>query len=468
MYINDYINAYSMVKDQGNKINLPAEDIPRSWYNILPDLPEPLPPPLDPATGKPANPAALERIFAKECVRQEVSTDSFIPIPSEVLEIYLTLGRPTPLFRAKRLERILGTPAEIYFKREDLSPVGSHKPNTAIAQAYYLSKEGVKKVTTETGAGQWGSALALAGSFFNLEIMVFMTRSSYNTKPYRKILMELFGAKVYSSPSDQTKIGREFLGLDKEHPGSLGIAISEALEIALSDEHRKYSLGSVLNHVLLHQTIIGLEAKKQMEMVDKQPDIIVGCIGGGSNFAGISYPFIHDKLKNKSETQFLAVEPKAVPSTTRGRYIYDFGDSGGMTPMLKMYTLGNRFPISPIHAAGLRYHGKAPSLSLLIKDKVVNSISYDQKEIMDAGVLFAKAEGIVPAPETNHAIKAVIDIALKAKEKGEKKTILFNFSGHGLLDLNAYQDMLNRTITDYEPTDELINKSLSQVPKVGN
>jgi tryptophan synthase beta chain len=455
-----------MAQDQANKINLPSEEIPKSWYNILPDLPEPLPPPVDPKTGEPVNPSALERIFAKECVRQEVSTDRSISIPSEVLDIYLMLGRPTPIFRAKRLEKFLGTPAEIYFKREDLNPCGSHKPNTAIAQAYYLSKEGVKKVTTETGAGQWGTALSLASCLFSLELLVFMTRSSYNTKPYRKVMMEMFGAKVYPSPSDRTKIGLEYLAKDKEHPGSLGIAISEALETALSNEQVKYSLGSVLSHVLLHQTIIGLEAKKQMEMIDKEPDIVVGCIGGGSNFSGIAYPFIYNKIKKKTETRFIAVEPKAVPSTTKGTYMYDFGDSAELTPMLKMYTIGNKFSISPIHAAGLRYHGKAPSLSLLIKNNVVENRAYHQNEVMDMGIFFAKTEGIIPAPETNHAIKAVIDLAIEAKRAKEKKIILFNFSGHGLLDLKAYQDALSNSIRDYEPSEESIKSSLLLVPKV--
>ena len=455
-----------MVNSQENKIVLPSSELPKSWYNILPDLPEGLPPPLNPATGEPVNPSVLERIFAKECIRQEMSSDRFISIPPEILEVYMMLGRPSPIFRAKRLEKILNTPAEIYFKREDLSPVGSHKPNTAVAQAYYLYKEGIEKVTTETGAGQWGSALALACSLFSLESLVFMTRSSYNQKPYRRVVMELFGAKVYASPSDQTKAGRKFLNENKDHPGSLGIAISEALEVALGQERTKYSLGSVLNHVLLHQTIVGLEAKKQMEMIEKYPDVVVGCIGGGSNFAGISYPFIHDRIRLGKETKFLAVEPKAVPSTTKGIYTYDFGDTAEITPLLKMFTLGHNFTPSPIHAGGLRYHGKAPSLSLLVKNRIVDSVAYHQTEIMDAAVLFARSEGIIPAPETAHAIKAVIDLALESKKKEERKVILFNLSGHGLLDLKAYDDFNNSSLVDYEPSEELIQKSLVSVPKV--
>lgn len=450
-----------------NKIVLDVEEMPKYWYNILPDLPEPLPPPVDPSTGNPVNPSVLERIFAKECIKQEVSMENYMPIPDEVREIYYVLGRPTPIFRAKRLEKYLGTPAEIYFKREDFSPTGSHKTNTAVAQAYYLSKEGVKKVTTETGAGQWGSALSLASAFFSLETIVFMTRSSYLQKPYRRVIMELFGAKVYPSPSDQTNVGKSYLSSDPSHPGSLGIAISEALEVALGHDNAKYSLGSVLNHVLLHQTIIGLEAKKQMELIDRNPDYVVGCIGGGSNFSGIAYPFLRDRLKGLSRTRFVAVEPKAVPSTTRGKYTYDFGDSGGLTPMLKMYTVGSKFPISPIHAAGLRYHGKAPSLCLLIKNGYVENRAYHQTEVMDAGALFARLEGVIPAPETAHAIKAVIDLALDAKKKNEKKVILFNFSGHGLLDLKAYEDLLTNKLKDYEPSEELISQYISLIPRVG-
>jgi len=448
------------------KVILPPEEIPKEWYNILPDLPEPLPPPIDGSTGEPINPAVLERIFAKECIRQEVSTDRFIKIPEEVLKSYLMLGRPTPLHRARRFEEYLGTPAEIYFKREDVSPVGSHKPNTAIAQAYYLSKEGVKKATTETGAGQWGSALCLAGALFSLEVVVFMTRSSYIQKPYRRTVMELFGGKVYPSPSEVTKAGKSFLANDPQHPGSLGIAISEALEVALGSENAKYSLGSVLNHVLLHQSIVGLEVKKQMEILEKKPDVVIGCIGGGSNFAGIAYPLIYEKKIKRNDTRFIAVEPKAVPSTTRGEYTYDYGDSSGMTPMLKMYTVGNKFQIPPIHAAGLRYHGKAPSLSLLIKNGVVSSRAYHQVECLNAGKLFAMCEGIVPAPETAHAIKAVVDEALEAKREGRKEVILFNLSGHGLLDLKAYEDLINNTLVNYEPPKEALAKSLSSIHRV--
>jgi tryptophan synthase beta chain len=445
---------------------LPTDELPRNYYNILPDLPEPPAPPLDPSTLKPVSPQSLLRLFAKECVAQEVSTQQFIAIPEEVREAYVRLGRPTPLFRAARLERELGTPAKIYFKREDLNPVGSHKPNTAIAQAFYHRQEGTERLTTETGAGQWGSALALASALFDLDLTVYMTRSSYLQKPYRRVLMEVYGAKVHSSPSDRTMVGRGFLEQDPQHPGSLGIAISEAVEDCVTHDDTKYSLGSVLNHVLTHQSIIGQEALLQMDELDAVPDYVVGCIGGGSNFAGLAYPFLRNRLKGKSESEFLAVEPKAVPSTTRGEYRYDFGDTGEMTPLVKMYTVGHRYQCPPIHSGGLRYHGKAPSMSVLIKSGLVRSVAYSQSEIMDAGLLFARTEGLVPAPETCHAVKGAIELALRCKRANEEKVILFNFSGHGLLDLQAYDDRLAGTLTDYEPAQSQIAGALASLPNV--
>jgi len=441
---------------------LDENEIPRQWYNILPDLPKPLPPPLDPGTGKPISPKALERIFAAELIRQEVSSEQNIPIPDEVLETYIRLGRPTPLQRATGLERYLKTPARIFYKCENTTSGGSHKPNTAIAQAYYNKKEGTTRLVTETGAGQWGSALALACAFFDLDCTVYMTRASYLQKPYRKTIMQLFGAKVFPSPSDQTKFGQQLLREDPNHPGSLGIAISEAIEDTVGHEGSKYSLGSVLNHVLLHQTIVGLEAKKQFETLDVYPDVFIGCIGGGSNFAGFAYPFIRDRLRKKTKSEFIAVEPRAVPTITKGEYRYDFGDTAQMTPLLKMYTVGHRYLCPPIHAGGLRYHGKAPSLSLLADNNIVKTRSYTQSEVFEAGRIFTETEGIVPAPETAHAVKAAIDIALEAKKKGEKQTIAFNLSGHGLLDLSGYQDFLDQKLQDFEPAEI----DLSYLPKV--
>jgi len=440
--------------------------LPENFYNIQHDLHEPLPPYLDPRTMERVSPEALLRLFAKECIAQEASTEEFIPIPEEVREAYLRLGRPTPLYRATRLEAKLNTPAKIFFKREDLNPAGSHKPNTAIAQAYYHKKEGTERLTTETGAGQWGTALALATALFDIDLTVYMTRSSYDQKPYRKTLMEVYGAEVHSSPSDRTSTGRSFLEKDPQHPGSLGIAISEAVEDCVTHDNTKYSLGSVLNHVLLHQSVIGQEARLQMEELDAKPDFVVGCVGGGSNYAGLSYPFIRDKLRGKGEAEFVAVEPKAVPSTTRGEYRYDYGDAAGMAPLAKMYTLGHSYQCPPIHAGGLRYHGKAPSLSMLIDKGYMRSIAYSQNEIMEAGILFAQTEGIVAAPESNHAVKAAIDIALECKQLNAAKTILFNLSGHGLLDLRAYEDKLGNRLVDYEPDAESLKRALGAVPVV--
>jgi tryptophan synthase beta chain len=461
----DYKEVIRLVRENLLKMNLNVEEIPSSWYNIVPDLPEPLPPPLDPKTLEPASPDSLLKIFAKECIIQEASTERFIRIPEEVVEAYIRNGRPTPVHRARRLEEYLNTSAKIYFKREDLSPTGSHKPNTAIPQAYYAHMEGVQRLTTETGAGQWGSALALGCAQFGMKCTVYMTRSSYRQKPYRRVMMELYGAEVFESPSGRTELGRSLLSQDHEHPGSLGIAITEALDDCLSSDSTKYSPGSVLNHVLLHQTIIGLEAKKQLEENDIKPDVIIGCIGGGSNFAGLAYPFLQDKLKGKSHARFMGVEPRAVPSTTRGVYAYDYADTGKLTPLLKMYTLGHTYQCPPIHAGGLRYHGKAPSLSLLIKRGHIGSKSYAQRDIMEAGKIFSRVEGIVPAPETCHAVKAVMDEAIECKKSHEEKVILFNFSGHGLLDLKAYDDYLSGKLVDNDTQND-VEKSIALIPRV--
>ena len=449
------------------KAILSQDELPTNYYNIQHDLPTPLPPYLDPKTLQPiTNPQPLLRLFAKECIMQEVSTQEFIPIPHEVREAYLRLGRPTPLYRATRLEARLNTPAKIYFKREDLNPAGSHKPNTAIAQAYYHRKEGTERLTTETGAGQWGSALALATALFDIDLTVYMTRSSFEQKPYRKTLMEVYGAEVFSSPSSRTSVGKKYLEEDPNHPGSLGLAISEAVEDCVTHDNTKYSLGSVLNHVLLHQSVIGQEAKLQMEEFGEDPDYIVGCIGGGSNYAGLSYPFMRDKLRGKGTADFVAVEPKAVPSTTRGEYRYDYGDAAGMAPLAKMYTLGHTFQCPPIHAGGLRYHGKAPSMCMLIEKGFMRSVAYSQNAVMEAGMLLAQTEGIVAAPETNHAVKAAIDIALECKRKNESKTILFGLSGHGLLDLKAYEDKLANRLVDYEPDSATLSSALQTVPVI--
>jgi tryptophan synthase beta chain len=434
------------------RVSLPRDEIPRDWYNIQADLPEPLPPPLDPKTGQPATPGPLERIFAKELVRQEVSSERFVSIPEEVLDGYIRIGRPTPLMRASRLERFLGTPAKIYYKCEYVSPTGSHKPNTALAQAYYNRKEGAQRLVTETGAGQWGSALAMACAMFGLKCRVYMVRVSYNQKPGRRTMMETFGAEVVPSPSSQTTFGKSLLEKDQSHTGTLGIAISEALEDTVTHEDSKYCLGSVLNHVLLHQSIIGLEAKKQFELLDVRPDIFAGCIGGGSNFAGFSYPFIVDKIKGKLQTEFVACEPKAVPSTTRGVYTYDYGDAAEMTPLLKMHTVGHKYLSPPIHSGGLRYHGKAPSMCYLIDKGYMRSVAYHQNEVFEAAKIFAQTEGMIPAPETAHCIKFIIDEAIMCRRNNEGKVLAFNNCGHGLLDLKAYEDYLTGKLVDYEPS----------------
>jgi len=437
------------------------EILPDRWYNIVPDLPEPLPPPRRP-DGSVISPGELEAIFPKALIEQEVSTERWVPIPEELRRIYLEMGRPTPLFRARRLEEALDTPARIYYKYEGVLPTGSHKINTALAQAYYNRLEGVRRLTTETGAGQWGSALALAGAVFGLKVRVYMVRVSYEQKPYRRIVMQVYGAEVVPSPSPYTEAGRRILEQDPDNPGSLGIAISEAIEDALKHEDTKYSLGSVLNHVLLHQTIIGQEAKRQLEELGEYPDVVIGAVGGGSNYAGLAYPFIADRLAGKTETRFIAVEPRAAPSMTRGEYRYDYGDTAGLTPLLKMHTLGHRYIPPPIHAGGLRYHGVAPTLSILVRHGIVEPVAYRQTEVFEAAVRFARLEGIIPAPESAHAVKAAIDEAIRARKEGEEKVILFNLSGHGLLDLKGYQDYLEGKLVDAEP--EKID--LTYLPKI--
>ncbi len=434
-----------------DRIQLPTDLLPTNYYNIQADLPEPLPPPLDPKTLQPVNPALLERLFAKELIRQEISSERFIKIPEEVHEAYRMMGRPTPLVRARHLEKALKTPAKIFYKAEFLSPTGSHKPNTAIPQAYYNEQQGITRLVTESGAGQWGSALAMSSAMFDLACRVYMVRVSYDQKPGRRIMMQTYGAEVLPSPSPETNYGKSLLAQDPEHPGTLGIAISEALEDTVTHEDTRYCLGSVLNHVLLHQSIIGLEAKKQFESIDVQPDVVAGCIGGGSNFAGFAYPFMMDKLQGKLDADFVACEPRAVPSTTRGTYTYDYGDTAEMTPLLKMYTIGHKFISPPIHSGGLRYHGKAPSLCYLINKGYVRSVAYHQNEVFQAAKLFAQTEGLITAPETAHCIKFIIDEARRCKEKNEERVLAFNNCGHGLLDLKAYEDFLTGKLVDYEP-----------------
>jgi tryptophan synthase beta chain len=430
---------------------LNPDEMPTSWYNLQADLPEPLPPPLDPTTLKPIDPKLLERIFAKELVKQEVSTERYVKIPDEVLDAYFRLPRPTPLYRARRLEKRLKTPAEIYFKCENFSPAGSHKTNTAIAQAYYNKEQGIRRLATETGAGQWGTALALSCALFELKCRIYMVRTSYENKPGRRIMAQIYGAEMFPSPSNQTNFGRKLLKENPNNPGSLGIAISEAVEDTLANEDTRYSLGSVLNHVLMHQTILGLEAKKQFELIDKYPDIICGCIGGGSNYGGFCFPFMADKLKGETEAEFVGCESKAVPHTTKGSYTYDYGDTGKMTPLLKMLTIGHEYACPPVHAGGLRYHGMSPLISYLISKGYMHSVAYGQTEVFEAAQLLAQAEGIITAPETAHSLRFVIDKALESKKTQEKKIIAMNYSGHGLLDLSAYEQFLAGKLVDYEP-----------------
>jgi len=434
---------------KNTQFTLSESEIPEYYLNIsyylkkyLGKLPDP---PLNPATKQPAGPADLSAIFPMEIIKQEVSLEEKIAIPEAVRELY-KLYRPTPLIRAYRLEKFLDTPAHIYYKYEGVSPPGSHKLNTTIAQAYYNKKEGVKTLIAETGAGQFGSALSLACNFFGLKCQIFMVRVSYDQKPYRKTVMQIYGADVTASPSSKTEFGKKILASNPNHPGSLGIAISEALETVVKTQDSKYSLGSVLNHVLLHQTVIGLEAKKQMEKAGEYPDVVIGCVGGGSNFAGIAFPFMADKLKGKQKTRFIGVEPTSCASLTKGKYEYDFGDTAQMTPLLKMHTLGGGFVPSPIHAGGLRYHGMAPQISFLYNEKLMEAVAYEQNPVFQAGVDFARAEGIIPAPESSHAIKVAMDEAIKARKEGKKKVILFNLSGHGLLDLNGYDKFLHNQL----------------------
>ncbi|MGC8816818.1 MAG: TrpB-like pyridoxal phosphate-dependent enzyme [Candidatus Hadarchaeum sp.] len=448
------------------KYLLDEEEIPKAWYNIQADLPSPLDPPLNPATKEPIGPQDLARIFPMELIRQEVSQERWIPIPEEIRDVY-RIWRPTPLYRALRLEKALKTPARIYYKWEGVSPPGSHKPNTAVAQAYYNMKEGVQRLATETGAGQWGSALAFGTMLFGLKCTVYMVRVSYDQKPYRRILMETWGAECVPSPSNRTEYGRRVLKEDPNNPGSLGIAISEAIEDAATHEDTKYALGSVLNHVMLHQTVIGLEAKKQLELAGDYPDVIFGCVGGGSNFSGLVFPFIADKLTGKRpELRAVSCEPKACPTLTKGPYTYDFGDTAAMTPLLKMYTLGHCFVPPPIHAGGLRYHGDAPLLCKLTHEGYMEAAAYHQTEVFQAAKLFAETEGFVVAPETSHAIRGVVDEALRCRETGEEKVILFNCSGHGHFDLAAYDAFLRGKLVDYEYPEKLVKEAIAKIPKV--
>jgi tryptophan synthase beta chain len=449
---------------ESTKILLPEKEMPRQWYNILPDLPKPLNPPFSPMTGSPATPEELHAIFPMGLILQEVSTDSYIDIPEEVLNIY-RLWRPSPLYRARRLEEQLKTPAKIYYKYEGVSPAGSHKPNTAVPQAYYNKKEGINKLATETGAGQWGSALALACGFFGMKVHVYMVRVSYDQKPYRKFMMEAWGGTVTPSPSTLTRVGREILAQDPNSPGSLGIAISEAVEEAAGSKDVNYSLGSVLNHVCLHQTIIGLEAQKQLALAGDYPDVVIACAGGGSNFAGISFPFVRDKINGK-DIRIVAVEPAACPSLTKGKFVYDYGDEAKLAPIVEMYTLGHTFIPPTIHAGGLRYHGMSPLVSLLRHEGIIDAVAVKQLGCFEAAVQFARTEGVIPAPETSHAIRTVIDEAIKAREEGKEKTILFNFSGHGHFDLSSYDMFFAGKLDDYEHPEELVKKALLDLPKV--
>ncbi len=448
------------------KFLLAEDQIPAAWYNIVADLPEPPPPVLHPGTGRPIGPDDLAPLFPAALIGQEVSTERYLDIPGELIDLYRQ-WRPSPLYRARRLEKALDTPARIYYKYEGVSPAGSHKPNTAVAQAYYNRQEGVKKITTETGAGQWGSAMALACAFFDLECKVFMVRVSYDQKPYRRAMIEAYGARVTASPSDETEAGRAILRDDPDCRGSLGIAISEAVEVAARHEDTKYALGSVLNHVLLHQTVIGEEALRQFDLAGDAPDVVIGCTGGGSNFAGIAFPFLGRKLRGGGDLRVLAVEPAACPTLTRGAYAYDFGDTAGLTPLVKMHTLGSRFVPAGIHAGGLRYHGMAPLVSQLLQLGQIEAVSIHQLETFAAGVTFARAEGVVPAPEANHAVAAVLREALRCRETGEHKAILFNLCGHGHFDMQAYTDYFAGKLRDHEHPAEEIAMALAGLPGIG-
>jgi tryptophan synthase beta chain len=452
------------VADQ-HKILLDESEMPTRWYNVIPDLPSPPPPPLHPATHQPVGPEDLAPLFPMDLILQEVSQESYIDIPDEVLDVY-RLWRPSPLYRAHRLEQALGTPAHLYYKYEGVSPAGSHKPNTAVPQAFYNARSGVTKVTTETGAGQWGTALAFACSVFGLECEVWQVGASYDAKPYRRSMMETFGASVHRSPSDLTESGRKILADDAHHPGSLGIAISEAVEAAAGDPASHYALGSVLNHVLLHQTVIGEEALLQFAKVGETPDLIVGCTGGGSNFAGLSFPFLREKLAGRINPTIRAVEPASCPSLTRGTYAYDYGDTAGFTPLLKMHTLGHDFIPDPIHAGGLRYHGMSPLISHIYELGLMEAVAIKQTECFEAAITFARSEGIVPAPEPTHALAACVREALACKESGEEKVILTALCGHGHFDMAAYDAFLGGTMVDEELTDERFAEPLTRLPQL--
>jgi tryptophan synthase beta chain len=445
------------------KILLDESEIPTRWYNVIPDLPSPPPPPLHPATLAPVGPDDLAPLFAMALIAQEVSPESYLDIPEPVLDVY-RIWRPTPLIRAHRLERALGTPARIYYKYEGVSPAGSHKPNTAVPQAFYNAEQGVRRLTTETGAGQWGSALAFACAQFGLDLEVWMVRASYDQKPYRRSLMETWGAQVHASPSNLTEAGRKILADDPDSPGSLGIAISEAVEQAGAREDTRYALGSVLNHVLMHQTVIGQEALAQLGKIGEQPDLIVGCTGGGSNFAGLAFPFLREKLAGRMAPTIRAVEPTAAPSFTRGIYTYDYGDTAGFTPLLKMHTLGHTFVPDPIHAGGLRYHGMSPLLSHIHELGLIEAVAKPQRECFEAGVLFARTEGIVPAPEPTHALAVTIEEARQCAESGEPKVILTALCGHGHFDMSAYDRYLSGQMEDFEMPAERVREALTRLP----
>jgi tryptophan synthase beta chain len=447
------------------KYLLDETHIPKHWYNLAADLPVALPPVLHPGTMKPVGPDDLAPLFPMDLIMQEVTTEREIPIPDPVRDVYKQ-WRPSPLFRARRLEKVLQTPAKIYYKYEGVSPAGSHKPNTAVAQAFYNKQAGVKRLSTETGAGQWGSALAFGGALFGLEVQVFMVRVSYNQKPYRRALMETYGATCTPSPSNETQSGRAILAKRADHPGSLGIAISEAVEVAAQRDDTKYALGSVLNHVLLHQTVVGQEAMAQMEMAGDYPDVLVGCTGGGSNFAGLVFPFLGAQLRGGKKLRIVAVEPAACPSLTRGPYAYDFGDTAHLTPLAKMHTLGSTFTPPGFHAGGLRYHGMAPMVSHIKQLGLIEAVAYHQTTCFEAGVTFARAEGIVPAPEANHAVKGAIDEALKCKAEGKSRTILFNLSGHGHFDMQAYMDYFGGKLQDLEYDEAELAMALAGLPSV--
>jgi len=448
------------------KIVLKDSEIPKTWYNIMADMPNPPQAVLHPGTGKPITPDDLAPLFPMPLIEQEVATQRFIPIPDEVRKIY-ALWRPSPLYRAKRLEEAVGTRSRIYYKYEGVSPAGSHKPNTSIPQAYYNKMAGRKRIATETGAGQWGSALALGASFFGLESKVYMVKVSYHQKPYRRMLMEVFGAKVVPSPSEDTQCGRQILATDPDSPGSLGIAISEAVEDAATREDTSYSLGSVLNHVCLHQTVVGLECLEQMKIANDYPDVVIGCCGGGSNMAGISFPFLRDKIAGSKNPRVIAVEPASCPTLTKGVYAYDFGDTARLTPLMKMYTLGHDFIPAGIHAGGLRYHGESPLVSQLCHEGLIEAQAYHQLGVFKSALSFARAEGILPAPESAHAIHSAIVEAKRADEEGKEKAILFNLSGHGFFDLAAYDDFLGGKLVDHEHPETNIREALSHLPKVG-